>query len=131
MASSALCRHSEKFLAGQRPVAKAAEHAAGYKVGVRLVHTSRRHAVMRWLDNDADTLWFQHGVDGVGDLGGQLFLNLEAPGIDVDDARPLADANHAAIWNVGHPGPADDRRHVVLAMAVETDAAQHDHLVIA
>ncbi len=26
---------------------------------------------------------------------------------------------------------ADDRRHVVLAMAFETDAAQHDHLVVA
>src|SRR6476619_3622542 len=82
-----------------------------HDVGVRLVH-ARRHAVVRRLDNDADALRFQDVMDGVGNLRGHFLLNLQAPGIDVDHARELADADHAAIWNVGYPGLANDRRHV-------------------
>ena len=37
--------------------------------------------------------------------------------------RPLGD--------VSHPRPPENRRHVMFAMALEPDAAQHDHLVIA
>ena len=95
------------------------------------MHAARRHAVMRRLDDDADALRLEDVIDGVGDLRRHLFLDLQTLGIDVDDARQLADADHAAVGNVGHPGLADDRRHVVLAMALEADAAQHDHLVIA
>ena len=89
------------------------------------------HAVVRRLDNDADALRFQDVINGVGNLRRHLFLNLQAAGIDVDNARQLADADHAAVWNVGHPNLADDRRHVMLAMALETNATQYDHLVIA
>src|SRR4051812_8335232 len=53
-ASIASPRHSQKFLAGQRVVAKAAQHAAGDEIGVQLVHAARGHAMMRGLDDDAD-----------------------------------------------------------------------------
>ena len=48
-----------------------------------------------------------------------------------DHPSELADANNVAVWNVGHPGLANDGRHVMLAMALETNATQHDHFVIA
>ena len=41
-----------------------------------------------------------------------------------------ADANHATAWNIGHPGPADDGRQVMLAMALAANATQHNHLVV-
>ena len=41
------------------------------------------------------------------------------------------DPDDPAIGNVADPCAADDGGDMVLAMAFETDAAQHDHLVIA
>ena len=101
------------------------------RLGVRLVHAARRHAVVDRLDDDADAVRLEHLVDRIGDLRGELLLDLQAPGIDLDHARELADADHAAARNIGHAGVADDRRHVVLAMALEANIAQHHHLVIA
>ena len=83
------------------------------------------------LDDDADAVRLEHLVDGVGDLRGQLLLDLQAPGVDLDHAGELADADHAAAWHVGDFGVADDRRHVMLAMALEANIAQHHHLVVA
>jgi hypothetical protein len=43
-------------MAGQRVVAEAAQHAAGDKVGARLVDAASGHAVMRRYDDHADAL---------------------------------------------------------------------------
>ena len=67
----------------------------------------------------------------VGDLRRHLFLNLQPLGINVYHPGQLRDANDAAVWNISHPGPADDRRHVVLAMAFEANIPQYDHFVVA
>jgi hypothetical protein len=83
---------SEEFLTSQRVVAKAAQPATAHEIAVRLVHAARRHAVMRRLDNYADALRFQDVIDRVGNLRGHLFLNLQAPGIDVDHRQLLARA---------------------------------------
>jgi len=69
--------------------------------------------------------------DALRDLRGQLLLHLEAPRIALDHACELADADDLAIGQVADVGLADDRRHMVLAMALELDVAQHDQLVVA
>ena len=66
-----------------------------------------------------------------GDLRGHLLLHLEAAREDVDHARELADADDLVGRQVADMGAADDRRHVVLAVRLELDVAQHDHLVVA
>ena len=66
-----------------------------------------------------------------GDLRGHLFLHLEAARVGLDHARELADADDLAVGQVADVRAADDRRHVVLAVALELDVAQHDHLVVA
>ena len=96
-----------------------------------LVHAARGHAFVRGLDHHADAARLQHVVDAVGDLRGHLFLHLEAARIGLDHARQLADADDLAVGQVADVRAADDRRHVVLAMAFELDVAQHDHLVVA
>jgi hypothetical protein len=58
-------------------------------------------------------------------------LDLQAPCINLNHSRELADADHTAIGNVGHPCAADNGRQVVLATALEADTAQHDHLIVA
>jgi hypothetical protein len=69
--------------------------------------------------------------DAVGDLRGELFLHLEAAGEAVDHAGQLADADDAVGRQIADVRAADDRRHVMLAVALELDVAQHDHLVVA
>jgi len=45
---------------------------------------------MRRLDDDADAARLHHLVDRLGDLRGQLFLDLEPLGIDLDETHQLA-----------------------------------------
>ena len=82
------------------------------------------------LDHHADALGLQHLGDGVGDLRGHLFLDLQPSGIGVDDPRQFADPDHAVIRQVSDVGAADDRFHVMLAVRLETDIAQQHHLVV-
>jgi hypothetical protein len=63
-------------------------------------------------------------------LSRHLFLDLQTLGVDLNHAGELADANHTAAWNIGHPSLPDDGRHVMLTMALEADATQHNHFVI-
>jgi hypothetical protein len=95
----------KEFLAKLRVVAEAAEHAAGDQIGVVLVHAACSHAVMRRPYDDADAQRLEHIIDSVGNLRGQLFLDLQALGVGFNDAGKLADADHAAIRNVGYARP--------------------------
>ena len=70
-------------------------------------------------------------LDRVGDLGGQCFLRLQALGENLDDAGELRQSDDAAFRDVGDVRDADERRDVVLAMALDADVAQHDHVVVA
>jgi hypothetical protein len=61
----------------------------------------------------------------------QLLLDLEAAGVDFDEASELADADDPVIRQIGEMAAADDRHHVMLAVRLQADIAQHDHLVVA
>ena len=73
----------------------------------------------------------QRRLDGVGDLGGHGLLRLQALGEDLHHARDLGDADDAAVGQVGDVRHAQERRHVVLAVALHADVAQHDEVVVA
>src|SRR5262245_53722541 len=83
------------------------------------------------FDDDAHAPRFQHALNAIRDLRRQRFLHLQPPRERLDDARELADADHRAIGEVPDVHFADDRRHVMLAVRLEADVAQHDHLVVA
>src|SRR6187200_1622280 len=51
---AALDRKADEFLACRRIVTETAEHAARHQIRVGLVDASRRHAVMRGLDDHAN-----------------------------------------------------------------------------
>jgi hypothetical protein len=77
------------------------------------------------------TPWGLRTSSIAGNLRRHFFLNLEALGMGIDHLRELADADDTATRNIGHPRPSDDRRQVMFAIALEADAPQPDHLVIA
>ncbi len=92
---------------------------------------ARGHAFVRADHDHADATRLQHLLDAARDLRGHFFLDLEAARIGFDHAREFRDPDHCTIGDVADVGLADDRRHVVLAMAFVFDVAQHDHLVVA
>ena len=100
-------------------------------VDAGLVHAARGHALVRRLDHHGDAARLQHFLHGVGDLGRELLLDLQALGEGIDHARELADADHALVRQVADMDLADDRHHVVLAVGFEADVAQHHDLVVA
>src|SRR5438552_961381 len=100
-------------------IAQAADHAAGDKVRLGLVDAAARHAVVRRPDQNANPARLQHLFDDIGDLCREPLLELQAPGINLNYSRELADADHTAIGNVSHPCAADNGRQVVLATAPE------------
>jgi hypothetical protein len=55
---------------------------------------ARGHAGVAGLDDDRHALRLQMLADAVGDLRGQPLLDLQAPGIAVEDPGELGDADH-------------------------------------
>ena len=87
--------------------------------------------MMRGLDHHSDAAGLEHLLDRIGDLRGQSLLNLQPLGEDLDHAGELGDPDDPFVRNVADPSPTNDRRDMMLAMAFEGDAAEHDHLVVA
>ena len=114
--------------AGIRP--ERAEHLRGDHRHAALVDAPGGHALVRGFDHDAHALRQQHVVDAASNLGGHFFLHLEAAREHVHHPGELADADHLARGQVAHVRAPDDGRHVMLAVRLELDVAQHDHLVV-
>ncbi len=86
---------------------------------------------MLGLDHHPDARGLQDVLDRLGDLGGQLLLDLQPAGEAVDHPRQLGDAHHPVGRQVADVGAADHRQHVVLAEADHPDILQDHQLVIA
>ena len=90
--------------------------------------------VMHWCAASTTTATprgLQHVLQRVGDLRRHLLLDLQPLRVDLDEPRQLRDADDAPVRQVADVHLADDRHHVVLAMALEADVGQHDDLVVA
>ena len=71
-----------------------------------------------------------HLLNRFGDLPGEVFLDLQATGEHVDDARDLRQAEHFAGGDVGDVGLADEGQQVVLAQRIQLDVLDDHHLVV-
>jgi hypothetical protein len=81
------------------------------------MHAARGHAVVRGLDDAANATRPQRVLDCVGKLRRQPLLDLQTLRAGLNDTGELADADHAVAGSIGYPGPADDRRQVMFAVA--------------
>ena len=71
-----------------------------------------------------------HLADRLGDLPGEVLLDLQAAGEHVDDPRHLRQAEHLAGGNVRHMSLADEGQEVVFAQGVQLDVADDDHFIV-
>ncbi len=94
------------------------------------LHSTHHHAEMTGFDHYADTLWLNGFLNGLGNLRGQSFLNLQAAGKYFNEPWNFAQADNFAIRNVGHVYLAKERQHVVLAETKHFDVLDDDHLVV-
>ena len=76
---------------------------------------------MSGVNDDADAGRLQHVHDGVGDLVGQSFLDLEAAGEHLHDPRQLRQSHDPPCRDVGHVRPAIEWKEMMLAEGVELD----------
>ena len=123
--------HRQELAPCSLVVAESTQHSARRHHHARLVHATGRHALVRRLDNYRNALRLEDFVDGIGDLRCHLFLDLQAPGVDVDNARELADAHDTVVRQVGDVCPAYDGREMVLAVQFEANIAQQHDFVVA
>jgi hypothetical protein len=61
--------------------------------------------MVRSPDENANPAWLECIVDGVGNLGCEFFLDLQAFGKGFDNPAEVADAHHAPIWQGKPPTP--------------------------
>jgi hypothetical protein len=71
------------------------------------------------LDKDGDTLRLQPLLRRVRDLTGHAFLDLQAPGIQLDKAGNFGKTDDTVAWHICHMRDAAEWQHVMLAKRVE------------
>src|SRR3990167_980457 len=79
----------EHFLATALIAAEDTHDPAGDHVDPRRAHAARGHAGMARLDHHGHAARLEVVPDALGDLGGELFLDLQAAGEAVEHAREL------------------------------------------
>jgi len=97
---------------------------------VLFFYAAHHHAEVAGFDDYADALGFDYFLDGLGDLGGEALLNLQAAGEEFDQARDFAESDDASVGDVGYVDFAEEREQVVLAEAEHFHIFDDDHLVI-
>ncbi len=85
---------------------------------------------MLGLDHNGHAPGAGHLLDRLGDFAGEVFLDLQAAGIHVDDPRDLGQAQHLAVGQIGDMRLADEWQHVVFAQRVQLDVLHQHHFAV-
>jgi dihydroxyacid dehydratase/phosphogluconate dehydratase len=88
-------RQRQKLLTRARIIPHVSEQGRSRQQGTRRINAAHGHAGVLGLDHHADALGRQHVLNGLGDLGGELFLNLQAVGEALHHARQFRNTHHA------------------------------------
>ena len=103
----------------------------GQRRSVTLLHTAHGHAVMDRLDHHGDAARIELGINCMDNLGGEVFLGLQAAREYFNNAGQLRQAYNAIIRQVGNMDMALERNHMVLAMGEKLDIPHQYNVVIA
>src|SRR5580698_673514 len=120
----------KEFVARLFIVPEAAEHCAGQRLAMLLLHPAHLHAKVARLNDHADTFWADFVLNSRGDLTGEALLNLQTAREHVDQARDFAEADDALVGKIRYVALAEKRQQMVLAQAEELNVLYHHHFVI-
>ena len=81
------------------------------------------------FDHHADPLRAGGIHHFAGDLRREPLLNLQAPRVDIDNPRELAQSEDFFLRDIADVAAPEKREHMVLAHAVHLDVARDDHVV--
>ena len=116
----------EEFVPGGDGVVEAAEHGGGHHAGILFFNAAHHHAQVPGFDDDADALGLEGVHDRAGDLVGQAFLELQAPGVHVGQAGEFADPQHLAPGNVAEAISSARPAAVDVSSGVEQSPGRKD-----
>ncbi|MNG12131.1 hypothetical protein D3C84_957240 [compost metagenome] len=85
---------------------------------------------MLCLDDHRDACRAGHCLHRVGDLPGEVFLDLQATGEHVHQPCNLRQAQHLARWNISHMRLADEGQHVMFAQRIQLDVVDDHHFIV-
>jgi len=83
---------------------------------------------MLGIDDHADSAGIQYFLDGIGNLPGQPFLNLEPPCVHIGDPRQLGNTDYFVVGDIPDMAFAEERQQMVLAQGINLDVSQDDHV---
>lgn len=122
----------EDFLAGRRILAKQAAHGGGHGGGTGFLDTAHRHAQVLGLKDDGGAAGVELEGNGVGDFGGESFLDLRPFGVAIDEAGELGKASDVAVAlrEIGDVRLSEEGDEVVLADREKGDVADDDDFIV-
>jgi len=120
----------EKFTPGLRIGPKRPQHATRHHHDALFLDASCRHAMMRRLDHHTDPARMDNLIQRISDLRSHFLLDLQAPCLDIHDARQFADPNDALIRQIANMYAADYRRHVMFTMGADFNILEYHHFVV-
>lgn len=100
----------EKFRSSTQVLAKNSGHHRRRHHRILLFDTAHHHAQVLGFDDNRHALGTNGMLDGVGNLLGQFFLNLQTPRIHVDNPRHLGQAEHFTARQIADVTFADERQ---------------------
>ena len=111
-------------------LSETSQHRRRDRGGMLLLYSAHHHAEMAGLDNYPHSLRMNRVLNGLGNLRGQAFLNLQTAGENFYQARNFAQSDHFAVRNIGNMHLAEKRQHVMLAQAEHFDIFHNHHFVV-
>ena len=122
--ASARVRQTKKAVAQGGVGGKGAKKARGHRGDTGLMNAAHGHALVLGLNHYGNTARRQRLLDRIGDLGAQRFASAAAWRRLLQPGR-ASKARDLPVWQVRHVCHTDERRDMVLAVALDADVAQH------
>src|SRR6185312_2115367 len=86
-----------------------------------IAHAAHGDTQMVSFKIDSDSVWREHGVEGVDNLLTQTFLDGKAFGKESHQSCQFGDADDMFVRNIAHVGVTKKRQRVMLAQGIKWD----------
>src|SRR6266481_4621098 len=108
----------EKFGPRARVVLERAQQTRSFHDRVLLLDSAHHHAQMFRLHDYSDAVGLETFHERLGNLRGEIFLNLQTPRKNIDNACDFRQTDHFSVRNIRYVRASDERQQMMLAQGV-------------